>query len=110
MLPPLWSRLLLQVLFICLSGLFSAAELSILSLNENELRPLAEEGDRKAARLLQLLEQGSRTRTTLQLCTWLCILWGAAFAAEGCPAPCPPGYWPNGPSPAPPPELWARSA
>ena len=87
MLPPLWSRLLLQVLFICLSGLFSAAELSILSLNENELRPLAEEGDRKAARLLQLLEQGSRTRTTLQLCTWLCILWGAAFAAEGLSRP-----------------------
>lgn len=87
MLPPLWSRLLLQVLFICLSGLFSAAELSILSLNENELRPLAEEGDRKAARLIRLLEQGARTRTTLQLCVWLCILWGAAFAAEGLARP-----------------------
>lgn len=83
MLPPLWSRLLLQVLFICISGFFAAAELSILSLNEADLRHQVEEGDRKALCLEKLLRRSGRTRTTVQLCITLAGLWGAGFAALG---------------------------
>ena len=64
MYPPLWSRLLLQLLLICLGAIFAAAELSILSLDENDLRRQAEEGDRRAACLEKLLRRTSRTRTT----------------------------------------------
>lgn len=87
MYPPLWSRLLLQILLICLGAVFAAAELSILSLDENDLRRQAEEGDRKAACLEKLLRRSPRTRTTVQLCLILAGLWGAAFAAEGLARP-----------------------
>ena len=87
MLPPLWSRLLLQVLFICISGFFAAAELSILSLNEADLRHQVEEGDRKALCLEKLLRRSGRTRTTVQLCITLAGLWGAGFAALGLGTP-----------------------
>lgn len=87
MYPPLWSRLLLQLLLICLGAIFAAAELSILSLDENDLRRQAEEGDRRAACLEKLLRRTSRTRTTAQLCVMLAQLWGAAFAAEGLARP-----------------------
>lgn len=83
MLPPLWSRLLLQVLFICISGFFAAAELSILSLNEADLRHQVEEGDQRALCLEKLLRRSGRTRTTVQLCITLAGLWGAGFAALG---------------------------
>ena len=83
MYPPLWSRLLLQVVLICLSGLFAAAELAILSLSESDLRPRAEGGDRKAACLVKLLRRADRTRTTVQLCLTLVALWGAGLAALG---------------------------
>ena len=85
--PPLWSRLLLQILLIGLSGFFAAAELSILSLNETDLRHQAEEGDRKAACLVKLLGHPARTRTTTQLCVFLAGLWGAGLAAEGLARP-----------------------
>lgn len=87
MLPPLWFRLLFQIVLICLSGLFAAAELSVLSLDESELHRQAGEGDRKAACLEKLLGRAARTRTTVQLCIVLLSLWGAAFAAVGLAGP-----------------------
>ena len=85
--PPIWSRLLLQLLFILLGGFFAAAELSLPALDEAELHRQAEEGDRKAACLLTLLGRLGRARTTVQLCVCLAQVWGGAFAARGLARP-----------------------
>ena len=49
---PIWSQLLLQVVLIALNAFFASAELAILSVNENKLRMLADDGDKKAEQLL----------------------------------------------------------
>ncbi len=45
---PVWSDYLFVILLIALSAFFSAAELAIISLNDNKLSRQAEEGDSKA--------------------------------------------------------------
>lgn len=79
--PPLWPSLLLQVILLLFTAFFAAAELSIPALDEGELRHQAEEGDRKASQLLQLIGRPNRTRATIQLCVTLCGFFFAACAA-----------------------------
>lgn len=79
--PPLWPSILLQIIFLLLTALFAAAELSIPALDEGELRRQADEGDRSAAQLLRLTARPVRTRTTIQLCVTLCGFFSAVCAA-----------------------------
>ena len=44
--------LLLLVVLILVNAFLAASEVSVVSLNKNRLRELAEDGDRKAQRLL----------------------------------------------------------
>ena len=46
--------ILLQILLIALNAVFAAAEIAVLSVNENKLNKLAEDGNRRARRLLKL--------------------------------------------------------
>lgn len=50
-------QLLLQVILILLNAFFAAAEIAVVSLNGTKLRRLEEEGDKKAGRLLKLVEE-----------------------------------------------------
>ena len=45
--------LLLLIILILVNAFLAASEVSVVSLNKNRLRELAEDGDRKAQRLLQ---------------------------------------------------------
>ena len=45
--------LLLLVVLILVNAFLAASEVSVVSLNKNRLRELAEDGDRKAQRLLK---------------------------------------------------------
>ncbi len=78
--PPLWPCVLLQVILLLLTAFFAGAELSVPALDEGELRRQAEEGDRKAARLLRLTVRPVRIRTTIQLCITLGGFFSAACA------------------------------
>ena len=50
-------QLLLQVILILLNAFFAAAEIAVVSLNGTKLRRLEEEVDKKAGRLLKLVEE-----------------------------------------------------
>lgn len=46
---PIWSQLLLQLILILTNAYFAATETAVVSINDNRIRKLAEEGDAKAA-------------------------------------------------------------
>ena len=80
--PPLWPQLLLQVVLIALNAFFAATEIAVLSLNEAVVRRQAEEGDKKAVRLLAIVETPTRFLSTIQIGITLAGFLGSAFAAD----------------------------
>ncbi len=80
--PPLWPQLLLQVVLIALNAFFAATEIAVLSLNEGRVRRQAEEGDKKAARLLRIVETPTQFLSTIQIGITLAGFLGSAFAAD----------------------------
>lgn len=73
---------LLQLLLIALNAIFAAAEIAGLSVNENKLNKMAEEGNRKAKRLLKLTRNPARFLATIQVAITLAGFLGSAFAAD----------------------------
>lgn len=79
---PIWGPLLLQLVLIFLNAFFACGEIAILQLNENKLRRLAEEGDKKAKGLLSLATSPNKFLSTIQIGITLAGFLGAAFAAD----------------------------
>ena len=80
--PPLWPQLLLQVILIAINAYFAATEIAVISLNEAVIRHQAEEGDKKATRLLHIVEQPTGFLSTIQIGITLAGFLGSAFAAD----------------------------
>ena len=74
--------LLLQVVLIALNAVFACAEIAIISVNDNKLAKMAQKGDKRAARLVQLTGQPARFLATIQVAITLSGFLGSAFAAE----------------------------
>ena len=79
---PIWPQLLLQVVLILVNAFFAATEIAVISLNENVLRHQAEDGDKKAAKLLKIVETPTRFLSTIQTGITLAGFLGSAFAAD----------------------------
>ena len=80
--PPLWPQILLQVILIALNAYFAATEMAFISLNEAVLRRQAEDGDRKAALLVKIMETPTGFLSTIQIGITLAGFLGAAFGAD----------------------------
>lgn len=74
--------ILLQVVLIGLNAIFACAEIAVLSINENKLEKMAEEGDKRAMKLYRLTSQPARFLATIQVAITLSGFLGSAFAAE----------------------------
>ena len=74
--------ILLQVVLILLNAFFAATEIAVISLNRNKLEKMAEDGDRKAPKLLKLTENQSAFLSTIQIGITLAGFLGSAFAAD----------------------------
>lgn len=79
---PIWGPLLLQFVLIFFNAFFACGEIAILQLNENKLRRQAEDGDKKAQRLLALASSPNKFLSTIQIGITLAGFLGAAFAAD----------------------------
>lgn len=79
---PIWPQLLLQAVLILVNAFFAATEMAVVSLNDNLLRRQAEEGDKKARKLLKVVESPTRFLSTIQIGITLAGFLGSAFAAE----------------------------
>lgn len=79
---PLLPQILILILLILLNAFFAAAEMAIVSLSEGKMRKLAEEGDKKAAKLLKLIQQPDNFLSTIQIGITLAGFLASAFAAD----------------------------
>ena len=78
---PIGRQLLLQFLLILVNAFFAASEIAVVSLNANKLKKDAEEGNKKAARMLKMVEQPTSFLSAIQICITLAGFLGSAFAA-----------------------------
>lgn len=78
----IWLMLLLQVFLIALNAVFAAAEIAIVSMNDNKMAKMAREGNKKASRLVKLTSQPARFLATIQVAITLSGFLGSAFAAD----------------------------
>lgn len=74
--------ILFQLVLIMLNAVFACAEIAVISMNENRLSMLAEEGDKRAVRLVKLTNQPARFLATIQVAITLSGFLGSAFAAD----------------------------
>lgn len=79
--PLLW-LLLLQLVFIALNATFACAEIAVITMNDNRLAKLASIGDKRALRLIRLMDQPSRFLSTIQVGITLVNLLSSAVAAQ----------------------------
>lgn len=75
-------QLLLQLVLILLNAFFAATEIAVISLNEKKVKAQAEDGDKKAAKMLKMIEDPTRFLSTIQIGITLAGFLGSAFAAD----------------------------
>lgn len=75
-------QLLLQFILIAINAFFAATEIAVISINEKKVRSQAEDGDKKAAKLLSIVEDPTRFLSTIQVGITLAGFLGSAFAAD----------------------------
>ncbi len=79
---PIWAQLLLQLILIMINAVFASAEIAIVSMNDVKLEKLAEQGNKKAKRLVKLTSKPASFLATIQVAITLSGFLGSAFAAD----------------------------
>lgn len=79
---PLLGQLLLQLLLILINAFFACSEIAVVSLNEKKIEKLADEGNKKAAKILLMLKSPEKFLSTIQISITLAGFLGSAFAAD----------------------------
>ena len=78
----IFRQLLLQLLLIALNAFFAATEIAVISLNSQKMKALADDGDKKATKLLKILDDPTKFLSTIQVGITLAGFLGSAFAAD----------------------------
>ena len=79
----LWLQLLLLVFLTALNAYFAGAEMALVSASPSKLSQKADEGNKKAALVLELLKEPSRFLSTIQIVITLAGFFNSASAATG---------------------------
>lgn len=79
---PLWGQILLQLILILVNAFFACSEIAVVSLNEKKMEKLAEDGDKKAAKIIGMLKSPEKFLSTIQVSITLAGFLGSAFAAD----------------------------
>ena len=75
-------QLLLQFILILLNAFFAATEIAVISLNEKKVRSMADDGDKRAKKMLKIIDDPTRFLSTIQVGITLAGFLGSAFAAD----------------------------
>ena len=78
----IFKQLLVQLILILLNAIFAATELAMVSINEKKVRAEAEDGDKKAQKLLRVIEDPTKFLSAIQVGITLAGFLGSAFAAD----------------------------
>ena len=76
------SQLLLLTILIVLNAFFAASQIALISLNENKIKYMADEGNKKAKQIKKVLSEPSKFLATIQIGITLAGFLASAFAAE----------------------------
>ena len=79
---PLLPQLLILFILILVNAFFAAAEIALISLSETKLKKQIEDGDRRAKKLLKLVQAPDRLLSTIQICITLAGFLSSAYAAD----------------------------
>ena len=74
--------IIVLVILIFINAFFAAAEIAIISLSEAKLKKQAEDGDKKAVKLLKLVQAPDRLLSAIQIAITLAGFLSSAFAAD----------------------------
>ena len=74
--------IIILVILIFINAVFAAAEIAIISLSEAKLKKQAEDGDKKAKKLLKLVQSPERLLSAIQIAITLAGFLSSAFAAD----------------------------
>jgi putative hemolysin len=77
----LGTEILVLIVLIILNAFFAASEIALISLNDNKVKMMADNGDKKAKMLHALLSEPSRFLATIQIGITLAGFLASAFAA-----------------------------
>ncbi len=75
-------KIIILVALIMLNAFFAMSEMAVISLNDNKLRKMVDEGDKKAKRVAKLTEDSSRFLATIQIGVTLSGFLASAVAAD----------------------------
>lgn len=78
----IFRQLLLQFILIALNAFFAATEIAVISLNSQKIKALADDGDKKAAKLVKIIDDPTKFLSTIQVGITLAGFLGSAFAAD----------------------------
>lgn len=78
----MFTELLLLFILIFLNAFFAASEIALISLNDNKIKIMADDGHKKAILIQKLLSEPSRFLATIQIGITLAGFLASAFAAE----------------------------
>lgn len=80
-------QLLLLVFLIFVNAFFAASEIAVISLNDNKIQKMAEEGHKKARQVLKLTANSSNFLATIQIGVTLAGFLTSATAAQSLATP-----------------------
>lgn len=72
----------LLLLLILVNGFFAASEIAVITLNDGKIKKMAEEGNKKAKKLVKLTENSSRFLSTIQIGVTLSGFLTSASASQ----------------------------
>lgn len=75
-------KIFLLVILIIINGIFSATEIAFLSLNKYDLHKELKKGNKKASKILKLINDSSSFLSAIQIAITLSGFLASAFAAE----------------------------
>lgn len=78
----IFRQLLLQFILIALNAFFAATEIAVVSLNSQKMKALAEDGDKKAEKIVKIIDDPTKFLSTIQVGITLAGFLGSAFAAD----------------------------
>ena len=76
------NAIILLFVLIALNAVFAATEIAVISMNDIKLKNMAEDGDKRAIRLVNLTDQPARFLSTIQVAITLAGLLQSAVAAD----------------------------
>ncbi len=101
------TEIFVLIILVIMNAFFAASEIALISLNDNKIRLMAEDGDKKAKVLNNLLREPSKFLATIQIGITLAGFLASAFASETFAEPLVKFLVASG---VPIPEAWLKTA